>query len=162
VSRGTFTADLVPEQSPPFPIEPGCRIKLPAKLFCTDVRKTNVQPAPPLQVDGADARDYFCYAVSCPSAPVADDLQLRDQFGNRLVTVKSAKMLCAPAEPVPSPTSTAVNCQLAAFPACDGVCSGPPSGCVPLGNACVCVQSTPTATRTATPSPSVTPAGIGT
>src|SRR5262245_12221765 len=64
--RGSVRADLLPSQEALFPAASGCRVKLPAKLFCEDVQKRNVQPPAPLTVDGDQARKYFCYAVACP------------------------------------------------------------------------------------------------
>lgn len=159
--RGSVRADLFPAQTGLFPAAAGCRVKLPAKLFCEDVQKRNVQPPAPLVVDGEQARDYFCYAVACPrsaAAPNGSGFDAEDQFGARRVVAKRPRFLCAPANllvPTPTPTPTAtpasVFCGDAAFPECNGECS--PSSqfaCVPLGQGCACIQKTPTPTPTRT------------
>jgi hypothetical protein len=103
------TLDLTPEQTQFLP-EPGCLLKSPAKFFCIDVQKTNVQPTPggpPVQAQ--DARDYLCYIVHCPNVNQNKVLTVFDQFGQRDITIKPPKLLCAPAQKVgvpPKPTPT--------------------------------------------------------
>jgi hypothetical protein len=102
------TLDLTPEQTQFLP-EPGCVLKSPAKLFCIDVQKSNVQPTPggpPVQ--GQNARDYLCYIVHCPKMNQNLVLAVEDQFGRRDITIKPPKLLCAPANKVvpPNPTPT--------------------------------------------------------
>ena len=102
------TLDLTPEQTQFLP-EPGCLLKSPAKFFCIDVQKSNVQPTPggpPVQ--GQNARDYLCYIVHCPKMNQNLVLAVEDQFGRRDITIKPPKLLCAPANKVvpPNPTPT--------------------------------------------------------
>jgi hypothetical protein len=117
-----FKADLIPEQvAAGFQVEPGCKIIMPAKLFCIDVRKTNVQPPPPFVVNGtSNARDYLCYKIACPKQQPLPQLVIRDQFGRRDVFIKPPKFLCAPAEkenqPTPQPTSTPTPTQTPPIP----------------------------------------------
>jgi len=93
-----YTADLLPEQLPPFNLAPGCLIKMPARLFCIDVEKSNVNPPPPLQVNGANARDYLCYRVTCPPVSDPKKVHVKDQFGERTIAIKPPRFVCAPAE----------------------------------------------------------------
>jgi hypothetical protein len=158
LARANATADLAPEQNPPFPLAPGCRIKLPAKYFCVDVAKQNLQPPPALPIGGDDARDYFCYKVACPknaSAPRGGmPLEAEDQFGRRTVFIKTSPFFCAPARkvvttPTPTPTPTPNNVGCGQLP--PGQCSlgdcGPISDCVlGVGGICRCEPPTPTPT----------------
>ena len=107
-ARGRATADLVPD-APPFLAALGCVIKLPAKEYCTVAAKENVQPTPPIPVEGGPVGDFLCYAVVCPrdanlgGAP----LDTADQFGARTIYLRKPKRLCVPApRPTPSPTPT--------------------------------------------------------
>ena len=104
--KAKYTANLTPEQTQ-FLAQTGCQIKAPAKTFCIDVDKSNVQPTPPLNVGGGNTRDYLCYVLKCPKNEM--QVPVRDQFGQRTITVKVPNRLCAPAEkigfPVP-PTPT--------------------------------------------------------
>ena len=149
-----FKADLIPEQvAAGFQIEQGCKIVMPAKLFCIDVRKTNVQPPPPFVVNGTgNARDYLCYKIACPKPPTLPQLVIRDQFGRRDVFIKPPKFLCAPAEkenqptpvptrtptPVPTftppPQPTATRTPTCEFNTATGQCGGP---CPNPGEQCV-------------------------
>ena len=99
-----YTADLdglVPE--------PGCQVKVPAKLVCVPTPKTNVQPTPPNPtVVGSAATMMVCYKVKCVKAalpPVA----VADQFGARVLAAKTAKLLCAPVPVPPTPTTTSTT-----------------------------------------------------
>jgi len=112
LARGSARADLVPE-APPFLTALGCKIKLPAREYCTRSAKQNLQPPATSSVGGEEPGDYFCYRVSCPRD--ADlrgaALESEDQFGRRTVFVRKPKRLCVPASrttPVPTnPTPTA-------------------------------------------------------
>jgi hypothetical protein len=146
-----YKVDLLPEQRPPFNFEAGCKLVVPAKLFCIDVVKQNVQPPPPGAAPGPKAYDYLCYKVTCPKQNLPTVL-VRDQFGQRDVVIKPPKFVCAPATkeilhttptpaPTPTPTPTATR-----TPGCDfntvagggGQCAGP---CPPstTGNPQQCV-----------------------
>lgn len=150
------TLDLTPEQTQFLP-EPGCRLKAPAKLFCIDVQKSNVQPTPggpPVQ--GENARDYLCYIVNCPKVNKGKVLTVADQFGQRDITIKPPKLLCAPAEkvgvpqptptrtpdqPTPAPTPTIRPCGIDSAGQCTGECPNPNEQCVqvPGTTGCRCV-----------------------
>jgi hypothetical protein len=95
----TYTADLLTLQNS-FPQESGCTVKVPAKLLCTSVAKTNVDPAPPGAQTGAVVLEEFaCYKLKCPKGEF--DVMVTDQFGSRSMTVKAPKLLCAPANVLP-------------------------------------------------------------
>jgi hypothetical protein len=110
VAKARYTADLVPGD-PALPLAPGCLVKTPAKLLCTDVAKTNVDPPPPGAAPGPQALKYLCYKAKCPKVdtPVA----AADQFGDRAVTLRSSSLLCAPvpgsAPPTTSSTTTSTT-----------------------------------------------------
>ena len=98
-ARATYTADLGGLVA-----EPGCAIKIPAKLLCIETTKTNVNPptitSPPANPPG----DFLCYKVKCPKAgPFM--VPFTDQFGARTVKSGPARLLCAP-RIVGSPTTT--------------------------------------------------------
>jgi hypothetical protein len=138
-ARKTYTADLgglVPE--------PGCVIKVPAKLACVPATKTNVQPVPPGGGGTGSPGAVLCYKIRCRPGPFPA-LVANDQFGSRTVSVVAAKMLCAPLEQpgvttttattTPSTsTSTTTPCGGAGQPCCGG--SACTTGCCASG-ACV-------------------------
>jgi hypothetical protein len=143
--KGVYKVNLIPQQAPPFAIEQGCKLVVPAKLFCIDVKKVVVAPTPPMTVNGGNARDYLCYKIACPGK-IDFTLSVRDQFGQRPIKVKPPKFLCAPAEkvaqPTPTPTSTpppppptATRTPGCDFLAATGKCGGP----CPLNEQCVFV-----------------------
>ena len=131
------TADLNPEQTPPFALAPGCKVKFPAKLFCTDVEKTNVQPpGVTLPIGGETTRDFLCYAVRCPKPDGGlPSLAVADQFGERTITVRPSKYLCAPAIRGPAPRPTPRPCADLGGGQCSDVCGGGGDEClfVPQG-----------------------------
>jgi hypothetical protein len=100
VTKTTYTADLTPADGA-FPVAPGCIVRLPAKMLCIDVQKTNVTPMPPGAAPGAPGQKYLCYKVKCPKVPGTAALQ--DQFGSHSLTYKATSLVCAP---VPAPTTT--------------------------------------------------------
>jgi hypothetical protein len=89
-----YTADLTPAD-PAFPAATGCQIKVPAKLLCIGVAKSNVDPAPPGSGDGPAVTKSLCYKAKCPAgSPVT--VSVGDQFGAREVTATKTKLVCAP------------------------------------------------------------------
>ena len=155
--KKVYKVDMLPEQRPPFNLETGCKLIVPAKLFCIDVIKFNVQPQPPGAPAGQKAADYLCYKVACPKQTLPM-LVITDQFGARDVQIKPPKYLCAPATkqiihqtPVPTRTPTPVqptptptiqptaHCD---FLAATGKCGGP---CPPMEQCVWVVNSNGTA-----------------
>jgi hypothetical protein len=111
-----YKADLLPEQTQ-FLAQTGCDLKVPAKLFCIDVEKSNVVPAPPQVLNGQNTRDFLCYNLKCP--PQAEvPLQVEDQFGTRNIKAKKKPFqLCAPAHVIGDPDpATPTPCQPPATP----------------------------------------------
>ncbi len=98
-AKATYTADLGGLVA-----EPGCTIKVPAKLACVPATKTNVAPTPPGTGGTGTPNTFGCYKIKCRKATLPT-LQLNDQFGSRPVTPSAPKLLCAPVAP-PTTTST--------------------------------------------------------
>jgi hypothetical protein len=102
-TRATYTADLGG-------LTPGvgCVIRVPAKLACVPITKTNVAPTPPDEGGTGTSNPFFCYKVKCSGAtPVP--IPGEDQFGSRTVTASVTKLLCAPlAVTVTTTTTTTV------------------------------------------------------
>jgi hypothetical protein len=127
-----YTATLTPSDGA-FPVATGCSVRVPAKLLCVDVQKSNVTPPPPGAGPGTTAQKYLCYKTKCPKAP--QQVPVADQFGLRFVTIKTTGLLCAPF-PVPqtttsttatSTTSTSLGCTPSGPEVCDNVdndCNG--------------------------------------
>jgi hypothetical protein len=101
-TKTTYTATLTPSD-PNFPASTGCTIRVPARLLCVDVVKSNVVPPPQVVPPGAPTHKFLCYKVKCAKASPTATVQ--DQFGTHNVTVKSTSLLCAPV-PVPTTTTT--------------------------------------------------------
>jgi hypothetical protein len=102
-AKTQYTADLGPG-SPDFPLAPGCRIKVPAKLLCIEADVDNMAPAPPGAPAGTAARPYLCYKAKCTKAPLA--VPVADQFGSRTVQLKSSNLVCVPAAAAATVTTT--------------------------------------------------------
>jgi hypothetical protein len=121
-----LTADLRPEQAPPFAVAPGCRVKTKPRLLCIDVAKENLQPSGwTLPVSGTTARDYLCYDVKCPppAGGLAGDV-VTDQFGEHVITTRTTKTLCVPAIHGPAPRPTAAPCGAPGSAQCSDTCPG--------------------------------------
>ena len=137
----TYTANLSPLQHPPFNVEPGCVISVPAKLLCIPVEKTNVQPTPPGAVNGTNAQDYLLYKIKCPNVTVVRGgmpLPVTDQFGARTILVGSHKVLLVPAFKQSNLCHNQAN--PGQPPVCGGACPNPDQKCVlnPAGTDCNC------------------------
>jgi hypothetical protein len=78
-----------------FGLEPECHVSTKARLFCTPARKFIAGG------NGNDPRgaeldtDFTCYNVQCPPNP-SRRVEIDDQFGNRDIGIKNARMLCTP------------------------------------------------------------------
>jgi hypothetical protein len=141
--RGVYAVDLVPLQTPTFSKASGCRLRVPAKLFCVPVQKTNVKPAPPLTVNGVQAQDYLVYQVACPKGVVnaGQPLDVKDQFGARPIVVGNQLLLLVPAY------KKSRLCQntapAGAAPQCGGECTDPGQKCVQVPGTTTCQCESP-------------------
>jgi hypothetical protein len=134
--------------------EPGCRIKVPAKMLCIETAKENVQPPPPGGGGGGSpAGTFVCYQVKCPKAALPS-VDIADQFGTRAAVPSAPKLLCAPTATTSTTTTSSPpttcgqlvpccffgQCQLT----CSAICPIP-SACT-LGQACTITTSSSTTT----------------
>src|SRR5262249_47621098 len=118
-AKASYTADLGGLVA-----EPGCVIKVPGNLFCTEATKTNVTPKPPGGADNTGpAGRFLCYKLKCPKATVAA-FQWHDQFGDRQLTPSTPKMVCAPEIVATTTTTTPSTTTTTMCPAGDTFCSG--------------------------------------
>lgn len=158
--RTIYLADIFPES--PFAAQSDCRLRLPARHFCVNVAKENVQvngePFDTIPVMAKPGRDYLCYGLKCDRDRL--DVDALDQFGARPLRVRKSDFLCMPANkilpntsptppptatpaptetPTPVPTATPLPprpCQLLPGNNFDGVCDGdcpPGEKCATLG-----------------------------
>jgi hypothetical protein len=157
--KATYTAELDGLVS-----QPGCLIKVPAKLACVPTQKLNITPPPPGNGPIQPMPTVLCYKTKCPDAPVAPQT-LTDQFGTRPIFFRKTGLLCAPVVVTvttttgPTTTSfggvsmTTTSCVTTTFAdSClrrsAGLCAGGP--CPPgmtcmsgPGGECECVGPTP-------------------
>jgi hypothetical protein len=144
--KAKYVTDLVPLQDPPFNVEPGCVVNVPAKLFCIPVDKTNVKPAPPLAVNGKDAQDYLVYKIKCPKATGllatkgGMSLPVTDQFGARKILVGAHQVLLVPAFKQDR-LCHAQNDPVA--PLCGGDCTDPSQKCTQIPGTTQCACESP-------------------
>lgn len=83
-----------------------CRVKVPAKLGCLGTQISDVTPTPPGGPSLPAAGDLLCYPIRCPR-PFPPAAQKTDEFGGqRLVTFRRARLLCAPTLGASSTTTT--------------------------------------------------------
>jgi len=85
--------------------EPGCTIRVPAKMVCVPATKAGVTPTPPEGGGTGTPNAYGCYKIKCPRTTLPT-IPLDDQFGSRSVTPSAAKLLCAPLEESATTTTT--------------------------------------------------------
>jgi len=78
--------------------ELGCTIKGPPKMFCGPVGKVNVAPTPPGGGPQNGTSKFVCYKVKCAKG-AEQTATGKDQFGTHTFTLKTPKILCAPASP---------------------------------------------------------------
>ena len=87
----------------------GCTIKVPAVLVCVPSSKTNVTPQPPGSGGSETPNAFGCYKIKCPKGATLPAIPLNDQFGNRTVTPKVSKLLCAPSAEAAATTTTSTT-----------------------------------------------------
>jgi hypothetical protein len=126
---------------------------MPAKYVCAETAKTNVRPTPPGASDGPAAGQFLCYKVKCSKATLPA-ITLKEQFGERDVTPKTAKLVCAPATPTAVTTTTmtstcppataayrgSADCSEGGMPGCPPSPALCPPGmtCTTTGTSCGC------------------------
>jgi hypothetical protein len=110
----TYTADLTPSDPQVSPPE-GCRIRVPARYFCTDVDKSNASQVdsglpPPGAPPGVETgQERLCYRMRCPADKQRQSFAIMDQFGMRQIKLRDrAKLICTPANREGRPTPTPV------------------------------------------------------
>jgi hypothetical protein len=114
-------------------VESGCVIKLPAQLVCVPATKTNVMPAPPGGGGSGAPGPFACYKVRCPRTALPA-VRLDDQFGSRMVQPLTPKLLCAPAVPSTTTTTTLPGCTST------GDCAADPAGTACVEGHCGCTS----------------------
>jgi hypothetical protein len=113
-----------------------CKVSNKASYLCAPTIKVSVDGV----IKGDDPRgdaidqitdDYLCYKLKCEN-PVERDVLVNDQFGERRLKIKPARLLCTPVRKIePQP----ISCQQSGPPVCGGQCDP----------GLVCRQPTPTA-----------------
>jgi hypothetical protein len=98
--RTAYTADVFGLAA-----APGCLVKVPAKFYCVEATKTNVAPPPPGAPAGVQPPRVACYKLKCPRQKLPAQV-FTDQFGSRALQPLASRMLCAPAGPNPTTTTT--------------------------------------------------------
>ena len=154
-----YTADLLPKLTHDFApelgdrivggvLQRGCRIRVPAKLFCIDVEPEDVHdvvpPYNPAQwtVNGPESGERLCYKLICPAVP-QKSLAIIDSFGTRSITLlgRTGYFCTSVTRQLPS----GGECSLAGNGQCGGTCpagerclatSPADCGCVPESQAC--------------------------
>jgi len=154
-----YTADLVPKLTHDFSTElgdriiggvlkKGCRIRVPAKLFCIEVEPQNAHDASPpynpaqWTVDGPEPGERLCYKLSCPPTP-QKDLAIIDAFGTRTIKLlgRTGYFCTSVTRQLPQGS----ECSLAGNGQCGGDCPAgerclaitpQDCGCVPDAQAC--------------------------
>jgi hypothetical protein len=78
--------------------ETACRV-VGLRSFCAPVAKQLVEPAEPINDFEGDAAtgSYACYKVEC-DGPSAGAHAIVDQFGDRTITLRKTRELCAPVQ----------------------------------------------------------------
>ena len=116
--------------------EKDCALVTQGAFFCAPTEKFS-RTSP----DGDDPRgqalksDFLCYKVKCPKSGKRDIL-VNDQFGQRVLTVKAAQLLCTPTRKAFPPPF----CGPQTGAQCGGSCPLADQQCVPSASgACVCV-----------------------
>jgi hypothetical protein len=126
-AKTSYTADLGGLVA-----EPGCLIRVPAKMACVPSTKTNVQPTPPGTGGSGTPNAFGCYKIKCPKSALPA-VALNDQFGSRSVTPITPKLLCAPVTP-PTTTTTMTTATTSTTTTTAGpTCA---NGGIPCGGAC--------------------------
>lgn len=84
----------------------GCVVSVPAKLMCVPTAQPQLAPFPPGAQTGPAAGAFLCYKVRCRRNALASSMTVTDEFGQRLVTPRRSRLLCAPVSGSTTTTST--------------------------------------------------------
>jgi hypothetical protein len=88
-----------------------CIVRTPAKTACVQAAKSQVTPPPPGGgPSGSAAGSFLCYRAKC--ARPASSRNVVDQFGQRVVSFRASRFLCAPADlnaPPPGSSTTTTS-----------------------------------------------------
>lgn len=143
-----------------FNVDPQCRVKGKARVFCVPVIKdvlSLVYPKnstlTPVVMPGQDLlEDRLCYKIKCPASAVIASEEVQDQFGTRKIGKFKATMLCTNAIKTSFTTTTTSTtivtttttlpqgCSLDAAGQCSGTCPNPVDICTILTDGtCDCV-----------------------
>ena len=151
LAPAAYVADLRNQ----FGLEPGCRIRVPARLFCVESEKRILAPQPPGGgPSGTAAGHFLCYAIRCPVTAPIPPTQVEDQFGRRTITLNKERVVCAPADKLLcgdgdldpgeacDPGSAATNVCPGGAP-CNADCTCPPADvCCQCPDVCVAATGT--------------------
>ncbi len=114
-SRDKEIVDLFNQQFGP---ESGCTLTTQAPLFCAPTVKVS-GPAEGDDIRGKPLQtDFLCYKVKCPKRD-KQNILVNDQFGQRVLTIKDAQLLCTPTIKATPPPFCG---QEAGSPPCSGSC----------------------------------------
>ncbi len=141
-----------------FNVDPLCKVKGKAKIFCVPVEKSVINltypsgsPLGPINMPGQDLQDdRLCYRVKCPvAAPIAPE-EVQDQFGKRIISSFKSQWLCTNAIKTnfqTTTTTTTTSTTTTTMPSCSpqgGMCAGscpnPGEICTTSGVSCGCVM----------------------
>src|SRR4029453_9851321 len=81
-------------------LEPGCVVKLPAKLLCEQATAANEQPPNLATLTPAPAGPVPCFNAKGPRGPARPRF-IRDRFGDHAVEAKATQLVCAPSVDAP-------------------------------------------------------------
>src|SRR5262249_11531888 len=122
-ARQPYTADVFGLVA-----EPGCAIRVPAKIACVPSTKTNVEPSLPAS-NGPTPNSFVCYKMRCPKTTLPA-IDVADQFGNRNVTPTKSRLVCAPMWSSSTTTVVTTTSMTTTSRACECDASG---CCLPTG-----------------------------
>jgi hypothetical protein len=97
-------------------VEEDCRIRVPARFYCTAASKAILSTPPPPGggPSGGQAGDFLCYSVRCRDGDTPAEVRVEDQFGARRIRLEAERLVCAPAD-----TSICGNGQIDPGEQCD-------------------------------------------
>lgn len=140
IGAAEYSMDLLTANLLVPPVEPGCTLKMPARLYCIDTATTNVTPPPPGGPVQQPAQAYLCYKAKCNQLKTF--FTATDQFGAHDLSLVSTSMICAPVLPLLTCGDGQIECAVGDETVCvdpsndQWNCGGCGIAC-PNGNSCV-------------------------